>query len=336
MGHTTLSRRSLIGVLAAAPLAGWAEPSAEPAVTTATTDHTLLTVGVMLDGKGPFRFIVDTGADRSVISDAVARELGQTGANAVLVEGVVRTIPAPIVRIGSLVSGPIERTALDVPVLPREHLKADGYLGLDVINGYRLSLDFVHSELRLMDPRSSMAVGRDAPREIPVRLSGNAGHLRAFNCAIDGVRSVAFVDTGAEISVGNAKLFSALTERDAGYAVKEVVALTGVTGGMVDGRVTTLKRTCIGDVIVNQSRIAIADLQIFRLWGLEDRPALLIGMNWLRRFNRVAIDYGRKEIRFDMASRVRDEDKQPCVPSSGGCRYLIGSPNTIPRPSVAM
>jgi predicted aspartyl protease len=331
-----LSRRSLMGALAAVPLAAWGESPTEPAVTTTTSGRNLLTIDVMLDAKGPFRFVVDTGADRSVVSDAVARVLGQATSGTVMVEGVVRTIPAPIVRIGRLVAGPVERSALDVPVLPHEHLNADGYLGLDVINGYRLSLDFLHRELRLQDPRSVMAVGRDAPHEVPVQLSGNAGHLRAFNCVIDGVRSIAFIDTGAEISVGNAKLYAALTEINSGYAMKEVIPLTGVTGGTVDGRVTSLKRVRLGGITIENSRIAIADLQIFRLWELDDRPALLIGMNWLRRFNRVAIDYGRKELRFDMASSIRKEEPLPCVPSTGGCRYLIGSPNTIPRPSVAM
>jgi hypothetical protein len=50
--------------------------------------------------------------------------------------------------------------------------------------------------------------------------------------------------------------------------------------------------------------IVIADLQIFRLWGLSDTPALLIGMNFLRQFSQVSIDYGRKELRFEMARLV--------------------------------
>jgi hypothetical protein len=47
--------------------------------------------------------------------------------------------------------------------------------------------------------------------------------------------------------------------------------------------------------------LAIADLQIFELWGLTKTPALLIGMNYLRSFSRVSIDYGREEFRFEMA-----------------------------------
>ena len=48
--------------------------------------------------------------------------------------------------------------------------------------------------------------------------------------------------------------------------------------------------------------IAIADLQVFDIWGLNDRPALLIGMNWLRHFKRVEVDYGRKDFRFEIGS----------------------------------
>lgn len=316
--------------MAAAPLASWADP--EPAIKTASA-RDLLTIPVMLDGKGPFRFVVDTGADHSVISDRVANEVGGEAGTGVMIEGVVRTLTASTMQIGVLDVGPVQRRHFEIPVLPFEDLQADGYLGLDVINGYRLSLDFVHNELRLMEPLSRFITG-NVPNEVPIPLSGNGGHLRAFNCEIDGIRSVAFIDTGAEIAVGNRALYAALTKRNSGYAMRETIPLTGVTGGTIDGQVTTLKLVKLGALRLTDSRIAIAGLQIFRLWDLEERPALLIGMNWLRRFNRVAIDYGRKELRFDLAT-IRRQEPLNCAPDKPGCRYLIGSPKTIPRPSVA-
>jgi len=97
-----------------------------------------------------------------------------------------------------------------------------------------------------------------------------------------------------------------------------------------------LKHIRLGGLDIDDSRIAIAGLQIFRLWDLEERPSLLIGMNWLRRFNRVSIDYGHKALRFDLAS-IKHESPLQCPPGAvrGDCRYLLGSPNTMPRPSVA-
>jgi hypothetical protein len=40
---------------------------------------------------------------------------------------------------------------------------------------------------------------------------------------------------------------------------------------------------------------------VFVIWGLSRKPALLIGMNYLRQFARVPIDYRIKEIRLDLA-----------------------------------
>ena len=77
--------------------------------------------------------------------------------------------------------------------------------------------------------------------------------------------------------------------------------MTGVTGGIITGRVTTLKHVRMNALSFVNGNVAIANLQVFDLWGLSDRPALLIGMNWLRRFSRVSIDYGRKELRFELA-----------------------------------
>ena len=337
--HMIWSRRSLLGAgLAAVPLAAWSEPI-PPAdtVTTGSSGRNLLTIDVSLDGRGPFSFVVDTGADRSVIADNVVAGLGLQHTGPVLVEGVVRTIETRTVPVARLAAGPVERNGLDMPVLPRAQLMADGYLGLDVLNGYRVSMDFRRGELRLMEPRSVNFIGNEAPNEVPIHLTGNNGHLRATSCLIDGVRATAFIDTGAEISVGNRCLFQALLHHDTAYNMPQIIPLTGVTGGVMDGHVTVVRRIKVGGLDIDNSAIAIADLQIFRLWGLSDTPALLIGMNWLRRFNRVSVDYGRKELRFDLASKVLDQHPLQCSPGAPGrhCPYLIGSPNTIPRPSVA-
>jgi predicted aspartyl protease len=162
------------------------------------------------------------------------------------------------------------------------------------------------------------------------------GHLRSANCIIDSVRATAFVDTGAEISVGNTQLLAMLAEHDSSYATTETIPLTGVTGGVINGRVATVKNVRLGGLTFEEGRIAIADLQIFKLWAIDDRPSLLIGMNWLRQFSKVSIDYGRKELRFDLASRNKPEPMRCSTPgaSQDNCRYLLGSPNTIPRPSV--
>lgn len=328
-----ISRRYILAAGAFSLLPCRAAPDAAP-LPTGENGANLLTIDVHINGKGPFNFVVDTGADRTVIAEDVARQLDLTTTEPVLVEGVVRTVRADTVRIQTATVGSVTRENVKTPVLPRAQLLVDGYLGLDVIDGYRVTLDFKNRVLLLSDPRQGQLLNWAPPSEIPVRLVGSGGHLRSVNCVVDGIRATAFIDTGAEISVGNSKLFSALQERDPTYDKRDTIPLTGVTGGVVEGRVITVKTVKLGGLTFQDSRIAVADLQIFQLWDMADRPALLIGMNWLRQFSKVSVDYGRKELRFDLASRKREAPLRCPTPADGDCRYLLGSPNTIPRPSV--
>ena len=278
------------------------EDAAKIAAGKDAADH--LTIDVTINGQGPFRFVVDTGADRSVIADNVAASLGLLHQRQIMVEGIVRTIPAKTVRIDNISFGPISHDNLDVPVLPRLLLDADGYLGLDAIDGYKVTLDFRNRLLEIVQSRHVQFLSRNSPNEVLVPVRGQFGHLRSVNCQADGVRATTFIDTGAEFSVGNVKLFEALMDNNPVYLRPEPVPLTGITGGVVVGHITTINLVDLPPLHFEGCNILIADLQIFQLWGLSDTPALLIGMNFLRRFSRVSIDYGRKELRFDLARLI--------------------------------
>ncbi len=271
-------------------------------IATATDAMSHLTIMVMIAGKGPFRFVVDTGADRTVIAEDVATYLGLTRGPLVNVEGVVRSVPAQTVTLGDLSFGNVRKENLVVPVLPRALLEADGYLGLDAIDGYRVTLDFRNHALLIEEPRHTQLFGYLRPNEVVIPLFGQSGHLRALNSRVDGVLTTTFIDSGAEVSVGNSKLFESLIERDPSYLKQETVLLSGVTGGTIAGRVADIKAIKIDSLSIFGSKVVIADPQIFDLWGLKDVPSLLIGMNFLRGFNQVSIDYGRKQLRFDLAS----------------------------------
>jgi predicted aspartyl protease len=285
-----------------------APPPADSSKVAAQTDAAQhLTIEVLLNGKGPFRFVVDTGADRTVMADTVALSLGLLQSHQVLVAGVVRTLPAQTVKLGNISFGAVSRNNLVVPILPRAYLAADGYLGLDVIDGYRVTLDFKNHTLLITEPHYVHMYSIVPPYEARISLSGHQGHLRAVNCSADGVRATTFIDTGAEVSVGNSRLYDALVDRDPSYIKLQTVPITGVTGGIIDGRVTTIKKVKLNGVTFEDCNIAIADMQIFDLWGLSDTPAMLIGMNFLRQFAQVSIDFGSKEIRFDLARLVLAE-----------------------------
>ena len=191
---------------------------------------------------------------------------------------------------------------LVVPVLPRALLGADGYLGLDTVDGNRVTFDFRNHALLIEGSQPPAMYDFVRPNEVVVSVFGRGGHLRAMNCRVDGVATTTFIDSGAQVSVGNTALFDSLLDRDPAYMTQETIMLSGVTGGTIAGRVTDLNRIKIDKISLYSTKIVISDLQIFDLWGLNDKPALLIGMNFLRAFNQVSIDYGRKELQFELAS----------------------------------
>jgi predicted aspartyl protease len=270
------------------------------AVDTATDATKRLSVAVRIDGNGPYRFLVDTGADRTVLASDVAVDLGLLRGERVMMEGVVRALATDTVTLHELTFGSIKCKQLVVPVLPRALLEADGYLGLDTLDRHRVTLDFKNHTLQVSEPRSRFSAWWVRQNESRIRASGSAGHLRAVNCIVDGVAATAFIDTGAEVSAGNAALLAALNRgKRARYAVN-AVPLTDITGGKISGSVTTVNKIKLMDLEFTDCPLVIADFQIFDIWGLRQVPALLIGMNFLRQFAKISIDYGLKELRFDL------------------------------------
>ncbi|HEX4860840.1 MAG TPA: aspartyl protease family protein [Rhizomicrobium sp.] len=295
-----LSRRALLGCGAAA----WTFPAAAVTGETAIVENAanLLTIGVSVAGQGPYRFVVDTGADRTVIAQEVAEALSLPRGDKAAVAGIARTVVADTVHAGRLRLGAMETEELNTPVLPRAWLGADGYLGLDVIDGHRVIFDFRNRVMAFGGAPSSYFFDYVKADETVLRGSGSGGHLRSVDCRVDGVHATTFLDTGAEVSVGNSKLFEALSRAGNGFLPTAPVMLSGVTGGSVAGRALAIERAQLGGFDLSTSGLVIADLPIFELWNLADKPALFIGMDFLNHFSKVTIDYGRKQYRLELAS----------------------------------
>jgi predicted aspartyl protease len=266
-----------------------------------------LTVEVRIDGAGPFQFVVDTGADRTVISEEVAAAMGLQRGRQVILNGILRSLATDTVLVSNFSVGPVVRRNLELPVLPRALLQADGYLGLDTLDGLRVKFDFANHALEIGKGHSRFASTVSSSLKFVssderVLAEGSSGHLRAVDCYAGGVPAAAFIDSGAEVSIGNMPLLDALLARHPARPDLGTVQVMGITGGQIPGRLMEIDRINLQRLEFTNCSLVIADLQVFNIWGLSTKPALLIGMNYLRQFASVAIDYGLKEIRFDLAS----------------------------------
>jgi predicted aspartyl protease len=265
-----------------------------------------MTVSVLVNGRGAYQFVVDTGADRSIIAEDIAQALNLTRGGTVLLNGLVRQVASSTVEVQSLSIGSITRTDLSLPILPRTLLQGDGYLGLDVLADSRVTFDFARHTVELGIPHSPLRSLLGWFNDVRVRSGGHLGHLRAAGCRVDDVPATAFVDTGAEVSAGNRALLEALTGLHGGYSEMGMLRLTGVTGGAILGHVVSTSVIHIQDLKFTAGNLVIADLPVFDIWGLGKEPALLIGMNYLRQLARMSIDYRFKEIRFSLANSFND------------------------------
>lgn len=271
-------------------------------LTTASDTTHRLTVNAYIDGLGPYRFLVDTGADRSVVAAEVAAAIGLPFDATVTLRGVVRAIATQSVLIRDLSFGSVSYRNLLAPTLPAALLGADGYLGLDALDGHRVTFDFKRHTIQVTAPRSRLAAVWAGPSEVRIHAAGKLGHLRAVNCSVDGIAATAFIDTGAEVSAGNTALLNALKNRDPRRESLGPVSLTDVTGSAISGIGTMIRTIQLNEVTFTNCSLVVADFEVFEAWGLSDRPALLIGVNYLQQFARVSIDYGLKEIRFDLGN----------------------------------
>ncbi len=258
-----------------------------------------LTIEVHINKKA-FRFVVDTAAERSVIADDVAAALGLPSAGTVSINGLTRRLKVPAVIAARVEIGPFQRPDVLMPVLPRALLAADGYLGLDVIADTRVTFDFRNSRLQVEEPAvTAAAPGSTTLAE--VRLTGARGYLRVADCLVDSIASNAFIDTGAEISVGNVSLLNALRQRNRNLQEISTIVLTGVTGGEISAEVIGVDRIRLQNLSFTNGTLAISDVPDFATWHLKSRPSLLIGMDYLRQFDRISIDYRARRAEFELS-----------------------------------
>jgi len=260
---------------------------------TATDPAGRITLMTKVNGKGPFPFTIDTGANRSVISDRLAAQLGLKTQGTVTIEGLVGPDEVSAVRVDHLSAGSIEQHELDTAVLPAASLGSTGFLGTDMLQGRNVVLDFRQHAVTL-----TRGKGADFDGEtITVYARRRLGQLVMTDAAVGKIKVIAIIDTGAENTIGNPALRKTLM---GSRPIGPVGELIGVTGRTIPGEAGKLPRIRIGSMELGGMPIVYADPHTFHLFKLDDTPAILVGMDMLRLFNRVAIDFGRSEVRFNI------------------------------------
>lgn len=267
---------------------------AEPAdVVAIRTDVQLrMTVPVHIGEAGPFRFMIDTGAQNTVLGEMLADRLKLPEGKGAVISGVAGTRAVRTVTIDELVLGRRSYYSLIAPLLEEHNIGADGIVGVDSLQGQRVLIDF-HADTMTIDDRRN--IGSDDGYDIVVVARRRSGQLIMTDARVDGINVSVVIDTGAESSIGNLALLQALGKRGAALAP---TLLTSVTGQAMQAQVAVSKRLTIHGIEIQNVAIAFAEAPPFRSLGLDKKPALFLGMRELRVFKRIAIDFPSRRVLF--------------------------------------
>jgi predicted aspartyl protease len=300
---------SLLALFVAAALA--APPDPLPTIPPATIDNSLevtgeslearerrsrLFIDAMVNGKGPFSFLVDSGADRSVVGAALAERLALPAEESVMLRSMagvteVRTVLLDTLKLGISEIGPIK-----APALPERHIGADGIIGIDAMADQRILLDF---DRKLVTIQDSRIAPKAEPGEIVVTARRRKGQLILTQASLDGTNTYAVIDTGSEISMGNSAMLARFT-RGRRKPVMQEIEMLSVTGTPFMAQIAVVPELRIGGVSMRNVQIAFTDAPPFELFGLSDRPALLLGTDLLSSFRRVSLDFRNRRVRFTL------------------------------------
>jgi len=251
---------------------------------------------VYINGQGPFLFMLDTGANRTVLSNEAVQRLGLTvDDGAVAVQGVNGRGFAPTVTIERLIAGELKFANVELPVLAGPVLdRIDGILGMDGLADKKITADFVRDRITIVESK-----GRRAPIDrIVLRGTLISGQLMMIEGRVGRVPVKAVIDTGGEHTLGNPALQRALASQRNRSDLALTTSVVDATDRLKYGEVGLSPTISLGDATIRNTVITYGDFDIFRVWGLEEEPALLIGMDVLGTLAEFAIDYRRRELQL--------------------------------------
>ncbi|MDB5701259.1 MAG: hypothetical protein JWL66_1458, partial [Sphingomonadales bacterium] len=152
----------LLAIPAIAPAQPVPPPPVQPTIIDSNADGAMrMTVPVTIRGSGPYQFVVDTGADRTVVSRELADRLGLEPAGTSTLHSMTGVEQVATVKLERLGIAGLVTPYIKAPALTEANLGAQGLLGIDSLKGRRIIMDFVRQTLTVAEPGASEPVDPD-------------------------------------------------------------------------------------------------------------------------------------------------------------------------------
>jgi predicted aspartyl protease len=249
---------------------------------------------VMINGKGPYRLVLDTGATRSAIMQRVVdtAEL-PLEPKPMRLRGVTGTRIVSAAHAKTLAFGDLLIESVTLPIVPDAFGGADGVLGGEGLKDKRIAIEFRKDRISISRSHGKPALPGFSV--VPFKYAVNRG--MRISVMVGPIRTTALIDTGSQATVGNFALRQALARRHDPRDVFDS-GVIGVTEDLQHATRVRIPSISAGKLLVQNVEIMFSDLQIFEYWQLTEQPALLIGMDVLGVVDALVIDYRRSELHF--------------------------------------
>lgn len=251
---------------------------------------------VYIDGQGPLRLVLDTGATTVALTHDAAGLLGLRldRARAVQLRGTTGSAVVPQVEVREIEIGDYLVENQRVVLVDDAFGGADGVLATYLLRDRRIHVEFRKDRIEITRSR-----GQAAPAgfsTIPVKFA--ARRVPWVEAWIGPVKVKAIIDTGAQQTIGNLALRAALVEARRRTTELRKENVVGVTGDVQEGQSAGVPTIRIGNVKISHARVNFVDLHIFEHWRMQDEPAVLIGMDVIGVLDTFILDYRRRELQL--------------------------------------
>lgn len=257
------------------------------------TNQNRMTVPVSIGQQGPWPFIIDTGAERTVVSRQLAQSLGLAAGPPLHIVAMTGPATVPSAVVPALGISRLSQPTITAPALEAVHIGAAGMLGIDSLQGHRVDIDFDRAAMTVAPSRRRPVAAGAHGDEVVVVARSRMGQLIVTDAMWRGRRVAVVIDTGSALTVGNPPLLALVAAHAKAVGRAEAIS---ATGGTLTADSFALDELTIGGIGLANVPVAIADAAPFRRFGLEKRPALMLGMDTLRLFRRVRIDFANRDI----------------------------------------
>jgi predicted aspartyl protease len=253
-----------------------------------------MTVAVRLGGTGPYRFLVDTGADRTAVSSAIVAKLDLPLGEPAQLHSATGVTAVTTARVPNLELTKPPQKLIEAAVLESANMGADGIVGSDMLRSQRVQFDFEKKTMSIVP--SGTPDFRDEPGTIVIEARRKNGRLIVTDAIANGKSLIVVLDTGSELCIGNQALRDRLLGRSLVDA-KQKVELESVTGAKMLGDYMFVRNLEVGGIALQDLAVVFAEAHTFKQLKLDKTPALLLGMNAFRAFKKVSIDFANRKFR---------------------------------------